>query len=188
MAYGKLILVTGYLGAGKTTLVKRALEQIDGLRYLTTVTTRLPRPEEIAGPSPEYEFVSPAAYARRRRQSKQWDHTEFGGNSYGADVDRVNSLLAGGSNIICHVAADQATIQQMSNLYTVQPTLIWIDTPLDVANRRLAQSGDDARHLRGQATASSVRHLAHLTFTPTQNLNNDTAAFTQLVKQVLKNP
>ncbi len=43
---GELILVTGFYGAGKSTLARAALDAIDSLEYLQTVTTRPPRPEE----------------------------------------------------------------------------------------------------------------------------------------------
>jgi guanylate kinase len=44
--HGELILVTGFYGAGKSTLARAALDALDSLEYLQTVTTRPPRPEE----------------------------------------------------------------------------------------------------------------------------------------------
>lgn len=55
---GNLILVTGFYGAGKSTLTRATLDALDNLEYLQTVTTRQPRAEEIEHGSIEYEFVS----------------------------------------------------------------------------------------------------------------------------------
>lgn len=71
---GKLILVSGLSGAGKTTLVAGALEQMPELTYLRTVTTRPMRSGEET--SHEYTFVTQQEYEARRRASKEWDHTE----------------------------------------------------------------------------------------------------------------
>ena len=46
VTHGELILVTGFYGAGKSTLARAALDASESLENLQTVTTRPPRPEE----------------------------------------------------------------------------------------------------------------------------------------------
>ena len=192
MASGELIFVTGLYGAGKSTLVHAALDATDNLEYLKTTTTRPPRPEELEYGSIEYDFVSQQAYEKRRATSKRWDHTPVHEHSYGADIDSVNQKLAKGIGIICCTAPDTDTIDQMSQLYVAPSTLVWIDTPLEVANSRLRASGDADRirriddSLQTEVNAAQVKQLASVVFEPVQDISLDTANFTQVVQQILQ--
>ena len=66
MKQGKLIFVSGLTGAGKTTLVGKALKAIDNLEVLLTYTTRPKRAGE--GGSYEYIFVDDEAYEAVKSQ------------------------------------------------------------------------------------------------------------------------
>ena len=56
MKKGSLIVISGFSGAGKGTLVKRLLELHDEYALSISMTTRTPRPGEENGKS--YFFVS----------------------------------------------------------------------------------------------------------------------------------
>src|SRR5690349_4251804 len=101
---GSLIFVSGVSGAGKTTLIRHALKAIPNLEYLKTVTTRPKRADE--DDKPEYEFVNDFQYEKRRLTSRNWDHADYNGFKYGADVDSVRRQLNSGVNIICSVMPD----------------------------------------------------------------------------------
>ena len=53
---GILIVVSGFSGAGKGTLMKRLVEKYDGYALSISATTRAPRPGEEDGR--EYFFLS----------------------------------------------------------------------------------------------------------------------------------
>ncbi len=46
---GILIIISGFSGAGKGTLVKRLVEKYDGYALSISATTREPRPGEVDG-------------------------------------------------------------------------------------------------------------------------------------------
>ena len=52
---GILIIISGFSGAGKGTLVKRLVEKYDGYALSISATTREPRPGEVDGR--EYFFL-----------------------------------------------------------------------------------------------------------------------------------
>jgi guanylate kinase len=188
---GNLILVTGFFGAGKSTLAQAAIDRIDQLSYLTTVTTRPARPEEVEYGSREYDFVSQQEYSERMSGSEKWDHTFFSNHSYGADVEVANRKLREGRSLICCIAPDEDTIVQMSRLYAVKPIVIWIDTPLEVANDRLVKSGNKRRadrldhKLQNDAHAVIIEQQANISFNPTRRIADDGAAFVELVERLL---
>lgn len=177
---GKLILVSGLSGAGKTTLIAHALRQIPGLAYLKTYTTRPIRSGEEH--SHEYVFVSEHQYDELRRKAVEWDHTVYSGFYYGADAADIKVALAEGKQLICSVAPDLSVTQEMANLYETQPVTIWIEVPQDVAKQRI--HNDNIRESRIEHVAMSAK-FDHI-FEPIGNIEVDTASFVELLRTILE--
>lgn len=55
MEKGLLVVVSGFSGAGKGTIMRRLMERYDGYALSISATTRAPRPGECSGR--EYFFV-----------------------------------------------------------------------------------------------------------------------------------
>ena len=56
MSKGKLFIISGASGVGKSTVLSRVMAQRDDLRFSVSATTRNPRPGEVEGES--YYFVT----------------------------------------------------------------------------------------------------------------------------------
>ena len=56
MSKGKLFVISGASGVGKSTVLKRVMEQREDLTFSVSATTRLPRPGEVDGVS--YYFIT----------------------------------------------------------------------------------------------------------------------------------
>jgi guanylate kinase len=76
-----VFVVTGPSGAGKTTLISRALGGVPGLRFSVSHTTRSPRPSEIDGR--DYHFIAPQRFERMRRDGRFAEWAEVHGHFYG---------------------------------------------------------------------------------------------------------
>lgn len=64
---GILIIISGFSGAGKGTLVKRLVEKYDGYALSISATTREPRPGEVDGR--EYFFLKKRSSSVRLRRA-----------------------------------------------------------------------------------------------------------------------
>jgi guanylate kinase len=178
---GKLILITGLSGSGKTTLVSGALQTLPALKYLRIYTTRPMRPGEAG--SHEYIFVSAAEYDRLRAESASWDHTEYHGYSYGADVAGIFHRLHDGQDIICSVAPSPAIITQVTGLYQGAMTVtVLIDTPRQIAQQRTDSDSERAVRTRGESL--DAIHFDHI-FMPQGILEADIQKFTELLQQII---
>lgn len=185
---GKVILLAGYSGAGKSTLERAAIENIASLQCLKNTTTRAERAEGSNGW--DYEFVNQNEYSRRRRASPNWNHIEYAGYSYGIDIDAMHRLLAAGTHIIGSVIPDLTLINRLRHSFTTPTYLIWLGTPLEVANVRIAQDGHDRQkrineHSQTLKQAEAVKSASDYVFPPRQEINEDTEAFLKLVNKIL---
>jgi guanylate kinase len=177
---GKLILVSGVAGAGKTTLISYALRVLPGLLYLKTYTTRPMRAGEEK--THEYIFVTDDQYAQLRAASSHWDHTEYASHFYGADTRQVKDELTKGRNVICSVAPDITVIREMAALYEVNPITIWIDTPADIAKLRTRH--DTLRKSREDNHQVS-RYFDYI-YKPSNSLLKDRTTFVDLLRAVTR--
>lgn len=172
-------MVSGLSGAGKTTLIRGALSQISNLQYLRTVTTRPPRAHETSGV--EYLFVSEETYQELASQSASWDHSEYQGYKYGADVAAVNRTIKRGGQIICALAPSKTIMQQMEHLYAAKPVTIWIDTPAIISAARITDDKIRAARQEDDSLKGGFQYI----FTPSNDLARDTANFIALLRRIL---
>ncbi|MBI4458091.1 guanylate kinase [Candidatus Uhrbacteria bacterium] len=88
---GKYVVVTGPSGAGKTTLVDRFLAAESSCCRLVTVTTRAPRPKEIAGV--DYLFTTVEDFKARISVDEFFEHAETYDAFYGSSRLDLARLL-----------------------------------------------------------------------------------------------
>jgi guanylate kinase len=110
MAPGRLFLILGPSGAGKTTLVRCLRERLPGLRHPASYTTREPRPSERD--SGDYHFVSTDDFLRLRDSGAllEWDQPH-GSHYYGIPAEPLLSHLSAGETAVREIAV--AGLQQV---------------------------------------------------------------------------
>lgn len=92
---GKLYVLMGPSGSGKTT-IGREVEKILNLKFLTTLTTRQPRPGEVD--SRDYDFISRELFLRLRAEGKLAEDIEHAGNFYGTTKESLVRLSQTNNN------------------------------------------------------------------------------------------
>ena len=100
MRQGKLIVVSGPSGVGKSVICKQVLAKTDA-KYSVSATTRKPRPGEINGK--DYHFVSRAEFEKMIAENKLLEWAEVFGNYYGSPALPVEHAIDAGENIILEI-------------------------------------------------------------------------------------
>jgi guanylate kinase len=94
---GKLYLVVGPSGTGKSTLA-RYLSQNHDIPEVVSHTTRAPRLGEVEGVN--YHFVTREYFIQMRERGEFIEHVEYNGNLYGSARSAVLGLLEKGDATI----------------------------------------------------------------------------------------
>ena len=77
---GRIVVISGPSGAGKTTVVKRLFQRCTRLAASISATTRPPRPGEQQGV--DYHFLTPQEFERRRQAGAFIECFEVFGRGY----------------------------------------------------------------------------------------------------------
>ena len=137
MSKGKLFVISGASGVGKSTVLKRVIEQRPDLRFSVSATTRAPRPGEVDGES--YYFVTKEAFEEMIARGEFLEYDAHMDNYYGTPVAQAREKMETGS-VILDIEPNGAF-----NVRSVMPeaVLIFIAPPsMEELQRRLAGRGD----------------------------------------------
>ena len=99
---GRLVVISGFSGAGKGTLMQALMEQHKGEYALSvSATTRNPRPGEKEGIS--YFFVSDEKFEQMIREDAFVEYARYVKHSYGTPRAYVEENLSLGKNVILEI-------------------------------------------------------------------------------------
>jgi len=98
---GLLIVISGFSGAGKGTLVKELVRRYDEYALSVSMTTRAPRPGERDGV--EYFFTDKERFEEVIEQEGLIEYAAYCGNYYGTPRAYVEEQLAAGKNVILEI-------------------------------------------------------------------------------------
>lgn len=98
---GVLLVMSGFSGAGKGTVVRGLLDSEEGYALSVSATTRAPRNGEVDGES--YHFVTKEVFERMIRDDELLEHATYVNNYYGTPKKYVFEQLQQGRNIILEI-------------------------------------------------------------------------------------
>ena len=98
---GILIVVSGFSGAGKGTLVKKLVEEYDGYALSVSATTRQPRTGEQDGR--EYFFLQKEQFEQKIAENGLIEYACYCDNYYGTPREYVERQLADGKDVILEI-------------------------------------------------------------------------------------
>ncbi len=121
---GKLILVVGPTGSGKSALLSYVQQQDPSLIFPVSCTTRAPRPGEVEGE--KYYFITKEEFETREAAGEFLEWASYGGNYYGTLKQQILPAIAAG-NIVVREVEVQGARQIQELMPKGQLGIIFID-------------------------------------------------------------
>lgn len=136
---GLLIVISGFSGVGKSTVIGHMFQAMPNLRFSVSCTSRKPRPGEKDGV--DYYFVSEDEFAKRVANDEFLEYTRTFTNYYGTLKREVDRLLKDGYDILLDINSVGAM-----NIKKVYPdcVTVFINPPsIDELKKRLVGRGTE---------------------------------------------
>ena len=136
---GKLIILSGPSGVGKSTVVAKTMELRDDLCFSVSVTTRPPRPGEVDGK--DYFFISSEQFDRMVENNELLEHASYVQNSYGTPRSFVEDRLERGFNVILDIEVQGA--RQVFEKVPDAVSVFVLPPSMQVLEQRLSARGTE---------------------------------------------
>ena len=146
-----VFIISAPSGSGKSTLVKRLMESDPSLMFSTSVTTRKPRPDDIAGKS--YDFVTREQFLRLKDEGELLESAEVFGNFYGTSRAVLERARQAGRDLILDIDVQGAAqlkekLPEAVTIFILPPSRIELEArlrnrssdPDEVIERRLSEA------------------------------------------------
>ncbi len=152
---GLVFIVSAPSGAGKTTLIRRVMEQLGGLDFSVSYTTRPPRSNEVEGR--DYHFVTADRFEKMAEGEEFLEWAEVLGNRYGTRKPDLEGLTLEGRDLVLDIDTQGAkrVLEQVG-----QAVSVFILPPSPEALReRLVTRGLDAADVIERRLANARKEI-----------------------------
>ena len=169
---GLAFVVSGPSGAGKNSVIDRAMEGIGGLAYSVSYTTRPPRSDETDGV--DYFFVRPDEFARRIEAGDFVEHVTYLGDQYGTSRSQICAMAEQGLDVILNIDVEGAKRVRASGLAGLAVVFIFLVPPsLAHLEERLRARGTESDAQIAARIAVAAREMDALDLFDYLIINDD---------------
>ena len=143
---GILVVVSGFSGAGKGTLMKELLKRYDNYALSISATTRSPREGELDGR--EYFFVDKERFQQMIAEGELIEYAQYVNHYYGTPREYVERQMASGKDVILEIEIQGALkvkkrFPDTLLLFVTPPSARELKSRL-VINARLRRAAEEA--------------------------------------------
>ncbi len=135
-----LIILIAPSGGGKSTILRRVIEERESVTYSISYTTRKPRKYEKNGV--DYFFVSEEEFLSLKEKGDFLEYAQVHNNWYGTSKKFIENTLNSGKHVILDVDVQGADLILQQKLDTV--TIFLLPPRYEVLKNRLKKRGTDS--------------------------------------------
>jgi len=157
MNKGKLYIISAPSGAGKTSLIKKLLPQVEQLMVSVSHTTRAQREGEQEGV--DYFFTSIDAFKSEISQGCFLEYAQVFDNFYGTAQSSVETNLKLGVDVILEI--DWQGAEQIRQLLPETVTIFILPPSTEVLRERLQGRGQDSEAIIDRRMQDAVTEMSH---------------------------
>jgi len=156
-AVANLFVVSAPSGAGKTSLLKQLLIDLDFAETSISHTTRTKRDAEIDGV--DYHFVDIDVFKQLIKNDAFYEHAEVFGNFYGTSKSSIADQLARGIDVILEIDWQGARqikkqLPQSRSIFILPPSKLELES-------RLKGRGQDDDEIIAKRMNAAIGEMSH---------------------------
>lgn len=140
MGHGMLIVISGFSGVGKGTVVQHVFESLPNLQFSISCTTRAMRSGEENGVN--YFFISEREFEERIARGEFVEYTRTFTNYYGTLKSEIDKPLSNGVDVLLELNVVGA--KNIKKLYPDCVTIFIQPPSIDVLRARLIGRGSES--------------------------------------------
>ena len=157
MSYGQFFIISAPSGAGKTTLAKRLISDVDNTVLAVSHTTRQVRPGEQHGV--DYFFIDRDRFEDMVAAGEFLEFAEVFGNLYGTSKGEVNRLRQAGKNVLLDIDWQGARkvrqqIPDVKSIFVLPPSR-------EELEKRLRERGQDSDAVISDRMREAEDEMSH---------------------------
>ena len=180
---GILIVVSGFSGSGKGTLMKELLKQYDNYALSVSATTRTPRPGEVDGR--EYFFHEIEEFEKMIAKDELIEYAKYVENYYGTPRAYVEEQLEAGKDVILEIEIQGAL--KIKELFP-DTLLMFVCAPsADELKNRLVGRGTESEDVCRQRLSRAYEESLGIENYDYLVVNDEIDKCVELVDDIIKN-
>ena len=149
---GVLLVISGFAGTGKGTLVKALLDRYDNYALSVSATTRQPREGEQEGV--HYFYKTKEEFQKMIEQGELVEYAQYVGNYYGTPKAYVEEQLQKGKDVILEIEIQGAL--KIKERFPDTLLLFLLPPDADTLEARLKGRGSETEDVIAQRLARAV--------------------------------
>jgi len=168
---GTMFIFSGPSGGGKSSVIKRVLQELDDIELSVSVTTRGKREGEVEGK--DYYFIDEVKFNELVNQKALYEYVDSDfGPKYGTPKEPVDELLRQGKDVILDL--DYPGVQQLRVLAGDKVKAISLLPPsLKILKERLVNRGTDAQDVIARRMSMAEKRVKESVFYDYVVVNDD---------------
>ena len=179
---GLLLIISSPSGAGKTTICKKLIDQVDGIDLSVSVTTRKKRKDEIDGK--HYFFTNKDKFRKLLKENQFLEYANVFGCLYGTLKNEVVSKIDRGTDVIVDI--DWQGTRQIEKQLPKDIVKIFILPPsMKELENRLGKRASENRENFKKRMSEAKKEISHYKEYDFVIVNNDLQLAVDQIKLIL---
>jgi guanylate kinase len=153
----QLFVIAAASGTGKTSLVKKLLEEVPTLHFSISHTTRAPRLNEVNGV--HYHFIDQQRFFEMQQMGDFVESAYVHGNYYGTSQTSISEQIKQGHDVLLEI--DWQGARQLKRIWPSLVSIFILPPSFKELAHRLHSRGQDSKKVIQERLKMAHEEMAH---------------------------